>query len=263
MPQYGMVIDLQQCVGCGACAIACKTENNTQDRAGGQTFNWADYFYKTEGTFPNVSAVTMPVMCNHCSDAACVAACPTTPTAMHKHANGLTVHNEDRCIGCRLCQAACPYSAEDVGKEQAAYSVLSFNAEEPHGKYRDTAAVLAGLTASGAEVARKAGATPPYRTQYTHSDYRDVRRKAVVEKCNLCEHRVVNGEQPYCVVACPAGARVFGDLQDPGSEVSKLLKTYPSVRLKNNKGETLQAGEAGTRPNVHYIRSYRPGGRSA
>jgi Fe-S-cluster-containing dehydrogenase component len=68
MPKYGMVIDLQKCVGCGACALACKTENNTQDRTNGQTFNWADFIHRTEGKFPNVNYTAMPVLCNHCSN---------------------------------------------------------------------------------------------------------------------------------------------------------------------------------------------------
>ena len=63
-----MVIDLQKCVGCGACALACKTENNTQARARGQSFNWADFAYKTDGTFPDVKFTAIPVRCNHCSE---------------------------------------------------------------------------------------------------------------------------------------------------------------------------------------------------
>ena len=261
MPQYGMLIDLQRCVGCGACGIACKTENNTHDRANGQTHNWADFLHRTEGMFPNVRFVTLPVLCNHCSDAPCVAACPVEPKAMHKHSNGMTIHNQERCIGCRACQDACPYSAQDVTKEKAIYSVISFNVEEPHAEFRQTAAVVPGGTASGAEVAKRAGATPPHRTRYTHSDYADVRKKDVVEKCTFCEHRVVNAEEPYCVTACPADARIFGDLQDPRSQASQLLQKFIGARLKNNKGEMLRDGEAGTRPNVYYIRSYGPAPR--
>ncbi|MDA8213761.1 MAG: hypothetical protein M0Z64_00620, partial [Nitrospiraceae bacterium] len=78
-----------------------------------------------------------------------------------------------------------------------------------------------------------------------------------VEKCMFCEHRVLNGELPYCVVSCPAKARTFGDLSDPNSEPSKLLKKHKAVQLKNNKGELLKPGEKGTRPNVYYIRSFK------
>jgi Fe-S-cluster-containing dehydrogenase component len=260
MPRYGMVIDLQRCVGCGACAIACKTENNTRDRANGQTYNWADFFFKEEGKFPDIKITVLPVLCNHCTDAPCVEACPVTPKAMHKHENGMTIHNQKRCIGCRLCQEACPYSSEDVEKEGTMYSVISFNDEdeEPYAFYRDAKELIAGCTASGAEVSRKAGAVPPHRTMYKHSDYADVRRKGVVEKCIFCEHRVLNGELPWCVVSCPAKARLFGDLDDPNSDVSRVLRTYKSFRLADNKGNILKENEKGTQPNVYYIRSFRP-----
>jgi len=255
--QYGMVIDLLKCTGCGACALACKTENNTQDKAKGQTFNWADYITKVEGSFPNIKYSILPVLCNHCTDAPCVKACPVTPKAMHKHENGITIHNQERCIGCRACQEACPYSVEDVDSTKAAYSVISFNEDEPHGFYRDDREAIKGITSSGAEVAKKAGDLPPHRTLYKHSDYANIRRKGVVEKCIFCEHRLHQGEQPYCVVACPARARTFGDLLDKNSEVRQLLKKYKAVQLKNNKGEFLKPGEKGTRPNVYYIRSYQ------
>jgi Fe-S-cluster-containing dehydrogenase component len=259
MPKYGMVIDLQKCVGCGACAIACKTENNTQDRAKGQRFNWADFLMTTEGKFPNVKFTSMPVLCNHCTDAPCVKACPVTPKAMHKHENGMTIHNMERCVGCRSCQNACPYSTADMDKKGAQYSVISFNdlKDEVHPFYKDTKEAIPGCTASGAEVSKEAGDTPPHRAMHRHSDYASVREKGKVEKCIFCEHRVLNGEQPYCVDSCPAKARTFGDQSDANSEIGRLLKKYKPVRLKNNKGEPLKPAEAGAQPNVFYIRAFR------
>jgi len=251
MPKYAMVIDLQKCVGCGACAIACKTENNTQNRANGQTFNWADYIIEKKKKFPDTEYTVRPVLCNHCSNPACVKACPVTPKAMFKGANGITMHNNERCIGCRQCQEACPYSAWDVDDENAAYSVISFNdfEKETHPFYRDRTEAIAACTSSGAEIAGKTGAVPAYRTKYHHPDYRDVRKKGIVEKCIFCEHRVENFDLPYCVESCPSGARVFGDLDNSGSDISKLLRKHRAVVLKP---------EAGTRPNVYYIRSFKP-----
>lgn len=253
--QYGMVIDLQKCVGCGACALACKTENNTQARANGQAYNWADFIYREEGTFPKVSFTPIPVLCNHCSDAPCVKACPVNPKAMYKTAEGITMHNDERCIGCRRCQKACPYSAMDMDKEKAAYSVISANdhKEAPHAAYRDATEMIKGCTASGAEVAKAAGASPPYQNRYTTPDYMDIRKKGIVEKCIFCAHRVRQGDLPNCVVACPAKARIFGDLNDSNSEPAKLLKKYKPMRLQEEKK---------TRPNVAYIRSFRPASAS-
>ncbi len=250
MAKYAMVIDLWKCVGCGACALACKTENNTSDRAAGQTFNWADFIFTIEGKFPNTRATTIPVLCNHCSNAACVAACPVTPKAMFKTADGITMHNDERCIGCQSCQEACPYSAMNVDIEGAAYSVISFNesAGIQYAHYKGTSEVITDGTASGAEIARLSGETPPYRTVYEHPEYEDVRRELVVEKCYFCDHRLKEGELPYCVVSCPARARIFGDLDDANSDVSRLLKQFEHFRLKE---------EAGTEPNVYYIRSFK------
>lgn len=246
--QLAMVIDLLKCVGCGACALACKAGNTTRDRANGQTFNWADFVIETAGTYPNVRFTARPVLCNHCSDAPCVEVCPVEPKAMHKSKEGLTLHDAERCIGCRACQAACPYSREEV--KDGEYSVISFNDfNAPSQPYaRDTRELIKGGTASGAEIAAKAGANPPNRTRYGHPKYADVRRPGMVEKCMFCDHRLKAGEQPYCVAACPAGARVVGDRDDPGSTVSRLLARHDGTVLKP---------EAKTRPNVIYIRSYQ------
>ena len=93
MTRLGMVIDLSKCVGCGACAFACKAENNTRTRGGEQSYNWADFVIRTEGTFPNVKHSVMPVLCNHCTDAPCVKACKAKPNphkAMYKTPEGIT-----------------------------------------------------------------------------------------------------------------------------------------------------------------------------
>ncbi|GAB4337135.1 MAG: 4Fe-4S dicluster domain-containing protein [Desulfobulbaceae bacterium] len=246
MTQYAMVIDLRKCVGCGACALACKTENNTALRSEEQAHNWADFIYETEGKFPKTKFKAMPVLCNHCSDAPCVEACPVEPKAMYKTPEGITMHNDERCIGCQACQDACPYSDTEVKVGQ--YSVISYN---PEGKpydpfYADTKETIPGCTMSPAELAAKTD-NPPHRTRYKDPDYEDVRRSNIVEKCIFCRHRVVKGEQPYCVASCPAGARIFGDKDDPKSEVAQLLKKHKA---------TVRKPEEGTSPNVYYIRDY-------
>lgn len=249
MPTYGMVIDLLKCAGCGACGLACKTGNNTQDRHGGQSYNWADYMVEVEGKFPDVRYTNYPVLCNHCAKAPCVDACPVNPKAMFKSPEGITLHNDERCIGCLSCQDACPYSDGDLDEGKSQYSVISSNPENEavHPFYVNTSSINAG-TSSGAEMAAVAGALPPHKNDYSHPDYNPVRRGGIVEKCIFCDHRVKNGLQPYCVEACPSGARTFGDLDDATSEASKLLKSHKSVRLKEEKG---------TQPRVHYINKFR------
>ncbi len=270
--QIAMAIDLQKCVGCGSCAIACKTENNTQTRARGQSFNWADFIYQTEGAFPDVKFAAIPVRCNHCSEPECLKQCPK-PQALYKTEEGITMYNAKYCIQCKKCQDKCPYSARDLDKDKVAYSVISYNEVDvaPNDFYRDKTALIKGCTSSPAEVAGKDG-VPPYRNAYAYKDdkaplhpkdskgkgeVKDIRTGGWIEKCHFCIHKVRKGEKPYCVDSCPAQARVVGDIDDPKSEISLLLKKYPPMRLKNNKGEWLKEGEKGTRPNMYYIRSFK------
>ena len=252
MARFGMVIDLQRCVGCGACALACKAENNTRTRGNGQSFNWADFVMTTTGTFPNVTHQALPVMCNHCSAAPCVAACPVTPKAMYKTPEGITLHDNSLCIGCRSCQNACPYSVAELDAKSldgATYSVISFNPHDANAQpqWANTAALIPGCTSSPVETAAAAGAAVPALNQYVAGDVQPTRRAGIVEKCTLCYHRTSNGLQPACVEVCPSKARIFGDQDDPNSDIAKTLKAQKSFRLQEKKG---------TKPNVHYVGKY-------
>lgn len=254
MTQLGMVIDLARCVGCGACAFACKAENNTRNRGNEQSFNWADFVMHTEGTFPNVTHFVMPVLCNHCSDAPCVKNCPVKDphAAIYKTPEGITLHDSKLCIGCQKCQEVCPYSHETLDERSLdgeTYSVISMNYQKESTQpfWDDKSVAIPGCTSSGAEVAAKAGARPPAMTQWKGGDLQPIRPDDVVEKCTFCYHRVLNGLQPACVDACPSQARIFGDQEDPNSKISQVLKAQKSFRLKE---------EEGTRPNVHYVGKY-------
>ncbi len=230
-----MVIDLQRCTGCGGCFIACKSENNVQSSA-----QWAWVIRRTVGKFPNVRLDFIPALCNQCENAPCAAACPTG--AMHKGDGDITMHTPEKCIGCRTCIAMCPYGA------------ISRNATETHRLWRDSRpAVIEGCTSTPPEVTSKVkGDVIPY---YNPARERTLpgaglRYKGIVEKCTFCDHRGREGKLPHCVIACPAHARVFGDLNDPDSEVSRLLGRYAPMRLKEHLG---------TEPKVYYIRNFNPG----
>jgi Fe-S-cluster-containing dehydrogenase component len=241
-----MVIDLARCVGCGACAFACKAENNTRNRDAGQSHNWADFLMKTEGTFPNVTHWVMPVLCNHCSNAPCVEACPVTPKAMYKTPEGITMHNDELCIGCRACQEACPYSHAELDDRSLAgetYSVISFNPfdEDTQPRWTDKSAMIPGCTASGAETARAAGAAIPALNQFAAGDVDAIRRAGVVEKCTFCYHRTSHGLKPACVEVCPAQA---------GSFMTIRIRDAKVLRPKSFRLQTREPGP------THYIRKY-------
>jgi len=157
----------------------------------------------------------MPVLCNHCDEPACISNCPTSPTATFKTPEGYVLINDELCTGCQACQQTCPYSVpllDDRSLTGETYSVISMNHYESENSFA-------------------------------------VRARGVVEKCTFCHHRVSHGVQPACVEVCPSKARIFGDQQDSGSEIAKLLASEKTFRLKE---------ENGTKPNVFYIHKFSP-----
>jgi molybdopterin-containing oxidoreductase family iron-sulfur binding subunit len=102
--RYGMLLDLDTCSGCSACAMACKVENGTLHGS-----YWCKVLVKEEGKYPNTKKKVLPVSCMHCQDAPCVDACPTGASFYHE--NGSVQIDNTKCIGCRSCITACPYGA--------------------------------------------------------------------------------------------------------------------------------------------------------
>lgn len=195
-----MVIDLKRCVGCQACQLSCKAEHGTPP---GVLFTRV--LKREEGDYPTVRQLFMPVQCNHCEAAPCVAACPTGASFKWDE-DGIVDIDTDRCVGCRACMMACPYSNR-------------YYNDGPQNYYEQ-------------------GPTPYERARTSRH------QTNVVMKCNFCRDRVRAGRQPACVENCPTVARHFGDLDDPNSEVSRLIK---------ERGGYTPHPEAGTRPSVYYL----------
>lgn len=232
----GMVIDLQRCTGCAACNIGCAQENNLEE---GQA--WSSRIVETEGEFPNVSYEYKPTLCNQCADAPCAEGCPTA--ALYEGEGGITMHDPDKCIGCKYCIINCPYDE------------LHLKKEDPHPEWDDDGAVIEDGTATPAEVKDRVGVDEnapayynPNREVGEHED--PTRYKGIVEKCTFCVHRINEGELPRCVEECPCDARIFGDQNDPDSKVSEVLGRYNPDVLKE---------EQGTEPKVKYVRDYNGG----
>jgi Fe-S-cluster-containing dehydrogenase component len=114
-------------------------------------------------------------------------------------------------------------------------------------QWADKTALIPGCTSAPADVAKACGTPTPTLNAFVEGDMKNVRAEGVIEKCTFCYHRTSNGLQPACVEVCPSKARIFGDQDDPKSEIAQVLKANKSTRLLEEKG---------TKPNVHYINKY-------
>jgi phenylacetyl-CoA:acceptor oxidoreductase subunit 1 len=206
--QWAMVIDQQKCIGCGYCTLACRAHNDVPP-----DISWN---VVTDVGKVGDQEVYLSRPCMHCEEAPCVEVCPVGAT--YRRADGIVMMDYDKCIGCRYCEVACPYRARS-------FNWKKFTGPNP-----------AVPEWGQPEVAR--------------------RPRGVPEKCGFCYQRIDRGlslglmpgiddeATPACVVACPVGARVFGDLNQPESAVNKLLDSHPHYRLRE---------ELGTGPRVYYL----------
>ena len=205
---FGYAINISRCKGYRDCVDACVKENNLgrdsqvqyirvlQMEQGDSNLEHSEHYYDPE-TVPVDGKYYMPVQCMQCDDPPCVKACPVEATWMEP--DGIVVVDYDWCIGCRYCMTACPYWARH------------FNWTEP-------------------EIPAEEMNTD------THILGNRPRPRGVVEKCTFCIHRTRKGRQPACMEACPTGARIFGNLLDPDSEIRYVLANKQVFRLKEDLG---------------------------
>ncbi len=204
---FGYAFNISRCEGSRKCVEACVKENN-QDRASNMQYiklfemeggvgsvHEGDTEYSHE--VPVDGKYYLGTQCFHCENPPCTKACPTGATWTEP--DGIVVVDYNWCIGCRYCEAACPYFAR------------RFNWTEP-------------------EV--PAGEINPYQ----HYLGNRMRTKGVMEKCTFCIQRTRQGRLPACAEACPTGARVFGNLLDPDSEIRWILANKKVFRLKEDLG---------------------------
>ncbi|UCG96870.1 MAG: 4Fe-4S dicluster domain-containing protein [Burkholderiales bacterium] len=218
---FGYGLDLSRCIGCRRCVYGCVEENNQSKDPQVQWISvlrfkkgepWSDLEaadkYYNPAEVPEADYFYMPVQCQQCENPPCVKACPTQAT--WKEPDGIVVIDYDWCIGCRYCMAACPYGAR------------RFNWGQPNRK-------------------------PEEVNPKTHYLGNRPRPKGVVEKCTFCIQRVRNGRYPACVEVCPVGARKFGNLLDPNSEIRYLIEHKRVFRLKE---------DLNTHPKFYYFFAY-------
>ncbi len=205
---FGYALNISKCKGYRKCVDACVEENNQgrdtqiqyirvlEMERGSMNLEESNHYYNPE-TVPQKGKFYMPVQCMQCENPPCVRACPVKAT--WKETDGVVVIDYDWCIGCRYCMTACPYWARH------------FNWNEPE-------------------------LPPEELNPVTHYLGNRPRSKGVMEKCMFCVQRTRKGQQPACMEACPTGARIFGNLLDPESEIRYILENKTVFRLKEDLG---------------------------
>ncbi len=204
---YGYAFNISKCQGYMDCINACVEENN-QDRDSQMQYirihehkNGQINFELADDNYyhevPAAGHFYMGTQCFHCENPPCVDVCPVKAT--WKEEDGIVVIDYDWCIGCRYCMAACPYDGR------------RFNWSEPQVPEEEV-------------------------NKDQHYLGNRLRKKGVMEKCTFCVQRSRNGKNPACVEACPTGARVFGNLLDPKSEIRWVLENKKVFRLKEDLG---------------------------
>ena len=186
--RYGMVVDLNRCVGCQTCTIACKHANDTPPGV-----QWRQVLDVERGTFPDVERLFMVVGCQHCAEPPCVPVCPTGATT--QRADGLVMMDYDTCIGCGYCAVSCPYQARTIGHDKEWYYGEE-TAQEAHVFHDERVGVASKCTfcVERIDEAKEEGKIPGVDLDYT----------------------------PACSSSCIASAIHFGDFNDPASNVSQL-----------------------------------------
>ncbi len=205
--KFAYALNLSVCIGCRKCAEACHEENN-HDRATNNSY--IRVLEMTQGSFdmekgdatydhavPKAGKYYMPVQCQQCDNPPCTKVCPVEATWKEK--DGVVVIDYNWCIGCRYCEAACPYHAR------------RFNWTKPEIPAEEVNPVQAYLS-------------------------NRIRPQGVMEKCTFCLHRTRKGRLPACLEACPTGARVFGNVLDPNSSIRWVLENKRVFVLKEELG---------------------------
>jgi molybdopterin-containing oxidoreductase family iron-sulfur binding subunit len=201
--RWVMGIDLQKCIGCSACTLACNAENNLPPGV-----VYRPVIDEEIGEYPHVRRRFIPRPCLQCDNPPCVPVCPTKAT--YKRPDGIVEINYDQCIGCRYCLTACPYSARtaDFGDtySKGTPSMQPYE-KRPSFEY-------------GRKRVREKGKSPIGNAR----------------KCHFCLHRLEAGMLPACVTTCVGYATYFGDANDPDSLVSELMASPRIMRLKEELG---------------------------